>query len=197
MHGYGYPPQRPPAYTPPPRTLVALRVIFVLLTLMSCGFASWASLLRLALVTRRALDWVLMAVVIALNTAMFAYMFAIPEDQPELTNGQALLFLGWMLCSVGGTVTYYLWAEIRHFAVRRGLPAPVAYPGPLPPQGHSAVTVPGHGYPPAAPAPPPRAVPAPAPPPRPATPYPPQRLDQVRAELDELSDYLRKEGGDR
>ncbi|MFE0425447.1 hypothetical protein [Streptomyces sp. NPDC058953] len=71
-------------------------------------------------------------------------------------------------------------------------------PGPVPPgYGYPppAATVPGPGYGyPAVNTPPP---PAPGPPPAPAQPQPQAgapapRIDQVRAELDELSDYLRK-----
>lgn len=197
MHGYGYPPQQRPKPRPSSATLTTLRVIFVALTLMSCGFLSWASLLRLATVTRKGLDWTLMAVAIALNTGMFAFMMSSPDGQEELTDAQALVFLGWLIFTVVGTITYYLYAEIRHY----GGPQ-YTYSGPPPYGGHvrpqaPAVTPtapnPGYGYPSA-----PLRTPTPAPPPGPTPqPAPTQRLDQVRAELDELSDYLRKEGGSR
>lgn len=200
MHGYGYPPQQRPKRRPSSATLTALRVLFVALTLMSCGFLSWAALLRLATVTRKGLDWTLMVVVLALNAGMFAYILSMPDDESELTDAQALLFLGWLLCTVVGTLTYYLYAEIRHYGPEHGYPGP--YAAHVPPQAPAvtpATPTPGYGYPPA-PVPPagPRHTPAPTPPPTPAPPpAPPQRLDQVRAELDELSDYLRKEGGSR
>ncbi|MFD9500322.1 hypothetical protein [Streptomyces sp. NPDC060035] len=198
MHGYGYPPQQQPKRRPSSATLTALRVLFVALTLMSCGFLSWASLLRLATVTRKGLDWTLMVVALALNAGMFAYILSTPDNEDELTDAQALVFLGWLLCTVVGTITYYLYAEIRHYGPQYGYPGPSPYAGHLPPQAPAvtpATPTPGYGYPPP-PVPPADPVRTPAPPP-PAVPSPasPQRLDQVRAELDELSDYLRKEGG--
>ncbi|MFF4247660.1 hypothetical protein ACFYY2_24790 [Streptomyces sp. NPDC001822] len=206
MHGYGYPPPQLPKRRPSSATLTALRVLFVALTLMSCGFLSWAALLRLATVTRKGLDWTLMAVVIALNAGMFAYIVSTPDSEEELTDAQALVFLGWLLCTVIGTITYYLYAEIRHYGPQQAIPggpAPYAAHGvPHVPAVPPARPTPGYGYPPP-PAdsvrPPAQqrssAVPPPlADPPRLAT---PPRLDQVRAELDELSDYLRKEGDGR
>ncbi|WP_329038052.1 hypothetical protein OHT61_13165 [Streptomyces sp. NBC_00178] len=221
MHGYGYPPPQLPKRRPASATLTALRVLFVALTLMSCGFLSWASLLRLATVTRKGLDWTLMAVVVALNAGMFAYIVSTPDSEEELTDAQALVFLGWLLCTVIGTITYYLYAEIRHYGPQPAIPggpSPYAAHGvPHAPAVPPARPAPGYGYPPSpagsvrppappqgtAPVPPapsgpqqrPSAVPPPlADPPRLAT---PPRLDQVRAELDELSDYLRKEGDSR
>lgn len=206
MHGYGYPPQQQPERHPSSATLTALRVVFVALTLLSCGFLSWAALLRLAIVTRKGLDWTLLVVVSASNAAMFGYILTTPDDQEELTNTQALVFFAWLIVTVVGTIAYYLYAEIQHFARQGGYPGPSPYTGYVPPRAPAAglpAPVPGYGYPPVpaplpvplrptAPVPPP--APAPQPPPQPAS---PQRLDQVRAELDELSDYLRKEGGSR
>ncbi|GAA2961264.1 MULTISPECIES: hypothetical protein [Streptomyces] len=199
MHGHGYPPQQPPTRRPSSGTLTGLRVLFVALTLLSCGFLSWAALLRLAAVTRRTLDWSLMAGAVVLNGSMVAFILGIPEDEPELTDQQAVVLLGWMLCSVAGTIAYYLYAEIRHYAPGGGL-APSPYAGHLPPAAPPVTSAPGYAYPPApartsAPLPPPPPTRTPVPPP--AQPATPQRMDQVRAELDELSDYLRKEGGSR
>ncbi|WP_327117792.1 hypothetical protein OG206_19540 [Streptomyces sp. NBC_01341] len=205
MHGYGYPPPQLPKRRPSSATLTALRVLFVALTLMSCGFLSWASLLRLATVTRKGLDWTLMAVVIALNAGMFAYIVSTPDNEEELTDAQALVFLGWLLCTVIGTITYYLYAEIRHYGPQHASPGPspyAAHGAPQAPAVPPARPAPGYGYPPPpadsvrTPAPTPRPTPAPrsGPTPPPAS---PQRLEQVRAELDELSDYLRKEGDSR
>ncbi|NEA19697.1 hypothetical protein [Streptomyces halstedii] len=202
MHGYGYPPQQQPTRRPTTTTLTLLRVLFVALTVLSCGFLSWAALLRLAVVTRETRDWVLLAVAFVANGAMFAYIVSTPDSQEELTDGQAIVFLVWMVCSLGGATAYYLWAEIRHFGRGPGAHGPVPYAGPVPP---ASAPVPGYGYPPgpaSAPhhtpaphhSPAPRPTPTGPPVPQPAT---PQRLDEVRAELDELSDYLRKEGGDR
>ncbi|KQX90683.1 hypothetical protein AB0K86_03220 [Streptomyces clavifer] len=206
MHGYGYPPQQQPTRRPSSATLTTLRVLFVALTLMSCGFLSWAALLRLATVTRKGLDWTLMAAALALNAGMFAYVLSWPDNDEPLTDTQGVIFFAWLLCTVAGTVAYYLYAEIRHYSRRYTLPVPSPYTGHVPPRAPAvtpAAPTPGYGYPPA-PAPPagpvrppaPAAPPTATPPPTPRT-APPQRLDQVRAELDELSDYLRKEGGNR
>ena len=69
-------------------------------------------------------------------------------------------------------------------------PAPAPTPVPSPPSMPSPPPVPAQ-QPPAAPQQQPQPQPAPSPQPHPH----PQRIDQVRAELDELSDYLRKEEG--
>ncbi|MER5895243.1 hypothetical protein [Streptomyces sp. NPDC001876] len=210
MHGYGYPPEQQPRRRPSPATLVTLRVLFVALTMLSCGFLAWAAMLRLAIVTRRKLDWYLLALVFALNVGLIVFFGTLPEDAEEMTDAEAFIGIGWLFVVVVGTVTYYLYAEIRHFGPYGGSrpgPTPLPYGGYVPAQTvPSAPAAPGptYGYPPVPtpptpPAQPPAATPPPAPATPPAGPSPasPQRLDQVRAELDELSDYLRKEGGSR
>ncbi|MFG2923687.1 hypothetical protein ACGFYA_19545 [Streptomyces sp. NPDC048305] len=206
MHGYGYPPQQQPKRRPSSATLVTLRVVFVALALFSCTFLSWAAMLRLAIVTRKPRDWWMFGLVLALTIGFVVYVGLLPtEEGEELTDGQAITVLAWMLILFAGTVTYYLYMEIRHFGPQPG-PAPVAYPNPyaggrpgVPTAGANAQhptmpagPQPSYGYPPA-----PRQDPAPVPPADPPRATPPGRLDQVRAELDELSDYLRKEGDNR
>ncbi|MCX5412060.1 hypothetical protein [Streptomyces sp. NBC_00059] len=216
MHGYGYPPEQQPKRRPSSATLVTLRVVFVALTLLSCGLLSWAAMLRLAIVTRRKRDWWLFGLVIALNVGLIAYLGSLPDEEEVMSDAQALITLTWMLVLFAGTITYYLYAEIRHFgpyggpqAVPYGYGAP--HPGAVPGYGQQTVPVqptaaPSYGYPPAPlqqPVPaqqqpqPPQQQPAPTPPADTPRPHAPQRLDQVRAELDELSDYLRKEGDGR
>lgn len=193
MHGYGYPPQQPPKPRPSSATLTAVRVILVVLTVLSCGLLGWAAMLRLAIVTRRPRDWVLLAVVVVLNTGLFAFIMATPDDPDDMTDAQALVLFVWLVGMLAGVITYYLYAEIRHYSARPAYngPAPAhpvhpAHPAPLPYQQHP---VQQHPVPPR----PPNPYTVRTPPPTPA----PQRLDQVRAELDELSDYLRKEGEGR
>ncbi|MGW0856265.1 hypothetical protein [Streptomyces sp. NPDC002690] len=221
MHGYGYPPELPPA-RPSSATLTALRVVFVALTVLSCGLLAWAAMLRLAIVTRRPRDWVLFVVSIALVVGFCAFLGTVPSDEDaELTDGQAVVVLLWILVTFGGVPWYYLHQDIRHFGPNgpngpraAGARPAVGYPVANPAQGY--------GYPPAVPQPPVYGAPpvtphpqGPTPPygavppqphqplqqqrptPPPRRPGPPQRLDQVRAELDELSDYLRKEGEGR
>ncbi|MFB4423877.1 hypothetical protein C5F59_022675 [Streptomyces sp. QL37] len=211
MHGYGYPPEQQPKRSPSSAALVTLRVVFVALALLSCGLLAWAAMLRLAIVTRRQRDWWLFGLVLALNAGLIVYLGMLPEEEEVMTDGQAIITLSWMFVVFVGTVTYYLYADIRHFGPYGGPPAgppqvfhPAPYGAPHPgapsfPSAGSgprqAPASPAYGYPPAprrSPTPPVPAAPSDTP--RPAA---PQRLDQVRAELDELSDYLRKEGGGR
>ncbi|MFI6124303.1 hypothetical protein ACIBCU_31905 [Streptomyces sp. NPDC051064] len=215
MHGYGYPPEQQPKRSPSSATLVTLRVVFVALALLSCGLLAWAAMLRLAIVTRKQRDWWLFGLVLALNAGLIAYLGSLPPEEEVMTDGQAIITLSWMLVVFVGTVTYYLYTDIRHFGPYGGPPAGphgVSHPGPYaapygpPHPGASSFSSagfgprqappsPAYGYPPAprqSPTPPPPAAPSDTP--RPAA---PQRLDQVRAELDELSDYLRKEGDSR
>ncbi|MFJ8866586.1 hypothetical protein ACIRD6_12625 [Streptomyces sp. NPDC102473] len=220
MHGYGYPPEQQPTRRPSSATLVTLRVVFVALALLSCGLLAWAAMLRLAIVTRKARDWWLFGLVLALNIGLIAYLASLPEEEEVMTDGQAVITLSWMLVVFVGTVTYYLYTEIRHFGPYGGAQAgprvgSYAGAGPYggPYGGHPGVSssggfasgrtvpapttapvpaAPSYGYPPA-----PGQGPVPVPPSDAPRTAPPQRLDQVRAELDELSDYLRKEGDGR
>ncbi|WP_327177496.1 hypothetical protein OG599_20905 [Streptomyces sp. NBC_01335] len=231
MHGYGYPPELPPA-RPSPATLTVLRVVFVALAVLSCGFLAWAAMLRLAIVTKRPRDWALFALSLVFTAGLAVFFDMIPSDEDKMTTEQAFALLGGMLGLMGGVAWYYLHQDIRHFgplgpgAVAARALAAAGYPtaGPAGPTGPTgpAGPVQGYGYPYAAPvhpAPPYGAPPVPhhpqgpapyrptppqqqsplqpQPTPPPQRPGPPQRLDQVRAELDELSDYLRKEGEGR
>ncbi|NUW03587.1 hypothetical protein [Streptomyces sp. CAI 127] len=203
MHGYGPMPQQPTTSRPSPATLTTVRVILVALTVLSCGLLGWAAMLRLAIVTRRPRDWFLLVVVIALNIGLFAFIMATPDDPDEMSDAAALFMMLWILGLLAGVITYYLYAEIRHYNTL-GAPAPYGAPAhpapPLPyqqqhlaqhqqhqPQPQQHQPQPQQHQPPN-----PYTVPTPPPTPKPA----PQRLDQVRAELDELSDYLRQENKD-
>ncbi|MCL3993930.1 hypothetical protein [Streptomyces lavenduligriseus] len=231
-HGYGQP------VTQPPHTawLVCLRVLFVAVGILTLGFLSWAMLLRLAIVTRRSLDWGLFVAVLVADVLAVALLGLEPGDEIHTTGGYVGLIL--VLGSLVGSIAYYLAADIQHFALRRqvyaGVPGVPAYGCPPPAAAYGATTVPtpppaptasipdlpsASAAPtpavPAAPAPPrasgapytpppvshtpPPASYAPVPAPPPAAPLPrppaPARIEQVRAELDELSDYLRRQDG--
>ncbi|MET9974306.1 hypothetical protein ACFYOI_29135 [Streptomyces microflavus] len=199
MHGYGYPPQQPPTPRPSSGTLTTLRAIFVVLTVLSCGFLGWVAMLRLAIVTRKPRDWWLLAVTVVLTIGLFAFFAALPEED-EMTDTQALVGVGWLIAILVGVITYYLIMETRHFAV----PGPYGTRTPVPGPATDPYRPAAHQHPPVqvqnqAPVLPRPQHPTPPPTPNPYTvettpPKPaPQRLDQVRAELDELSDYLRKE----
>ncbi|MFJ6810506.1 hypothetical protein ACIQRK_31650 [Streptomyces anulatus] len=185
MHGYGPTPQQQTTSRPSSATLTTVRVILVTVTVLSCGLLGWVAMLRLAIVTRRPRDWVLLVVVMVLNAALFAFIVRTPDDPDDMSDASVLLMLLWIVALLAGVITYYLYVEIRHYS-SLGAPGSTppytapAHPGPLPYQ-HPAQQQ--H------PQPNPYTVQTPPPTPTPA----PQRLDQVRAELDELSDYLRKE----
>ncbi|MFJ3672323.1 hypothetical protein ACIPSE_38290 [Streptomyces sp. NPDC090106] len=202
MHGHGY--TQPSKQPPPTAWLVFLRVLFVVLAIFTIGLLSWAMLLRLAVVTRRTLDWILFgASLVTLALALFL-VGTEPGDEIHTTGGwtgMALLF-----GTLVGAIAYYLAADVRHFhqlrygAVYGGQAHAPAYGYPQPHTPYNATTVPQTP----APMPPqphtPRADVPPAPHQAPVTPPPPQRpaparIDQVRAELDELSDYLRRHDG--
>ncbi|MFB9466519.1 hypothetical protein [Streptomyces cinereospinus] len=211
MHGHGYP--QPVKQPPPTAWLVLVRVLFVVISLLSLGFLTWTMLLRLAIVTRRSLDWGLFVAVLAIDILAVVLLGTEPGEEIHTAGGWTGLAL--LLGTLVATIAYYLAAEVRHFhQIRFGgghAPRPAtAYGYPRPPAPYTAETTrprpPGtpHGGthtplappPPQPQSPPPsRAEPHPQPPPprRPA----PARIDQVRAELDELSDYLRKQGGQR
>ncbi|CAL9308453.1 hypothetical protein [Streptomyces sp. SudanB182_2057] len=242
-HGHGQP------VTQPPHTawLVCLRVLFVALGILTVGFMSWALLLRLAIVTRRSLDWGLFVAVLAADILAVVLLGLEPGDEIHTTGGYVGLIL--VLGSLVGSIAYYLAADIQHFALRRqayaAVPGVPGYGYPAPAAAYGATTVPTPPMTPTAPVPavptpPPTPVPvtpsaptasapavptAPAPhrpsgaphtplpvahtpPPAPYAPVPappsaaplprppaPARIDQVRAELDELSDYLRRQDG--
>ncbi|KUJ66735.1 hypothetical protein ACZ90_33955 [Streptomyces albus subsp. albus] len=217
-----------PGFAPPqhhhPRSravVVLLRVIFALLPLLSIGFLSWVSMLRLAIMRRRRQDWALFWAELLLVVGCLVTL----EDHFEKSwisdAGMATL-----LVAAAGVTVYFLVVDIRHHRTgpAGALPSPAlphgAVPGPYgpyaPPQPGPATH--GYGYPPPHPHPaaphfaqPPQLAPpqhptqpvlpqpapydppAPAPAPAPQQSQPPQRINQVRAELDELSDLLRRE----
>ncbi|MES5822003.1 hypothetical protein [Streptomyces sp. RG80] len=204
MHGHGY--TQPVKQPPHPALLVLLRVLFVVVGIFTIGLFAWAMLLRLALVTRRGLDWGLfVASFVAIVTGLIL-LGVEGGDEIHTVGGWIGLFL--LLGTLVATIAYYLSADIRHFhQLRYGGYTPQPAPAPAPAYGYpqaqpqspyTATTLPQTPAPvPQSPLPQPPAprdaVPhAPVPPPqRPA----PARIDQVRAELDELSDYLRRQDG--
>ncbi|HZF91960.1 hypothetical protein [Streptomyces sp.] len=200
MHGHGY--VQPVKQPPPTAWLVFLRVLFVVISILSLGFLAWTMLLRLALVTRKSLDWGLFVAVLAIDALAMVLLGNEPGE--EIHTAAGWTGLGLLLGTLVVVIAYYLSADVRHFhQLRYGAygpqPAPAyGYPQPVAPYAAgAAATVPPTPTPP--PTPPaarmPQTPPAPvAPPPqRPA----PARIDQVRAELDELSELLRRQDGRR
>ncbi|MGW5400891.1 hypothetical protein [Streptomyces sp. NPDC003952] len=216
MHGPGTPP--PHGHQPATGSVVALRVLFALLPILSCGFLAWGTMLRLALVTRKSRDWWLLGACVAVEVLSLALIGADPSADASGPQGNAgafgTLINGLVVC------IYYLVADIRHFeALKAGPGAAGWYPPPaspyVPPQQQAG---PAYGYPPVSqPAPqqhqqhqqqhqshqsqphpqqpthrPQHPAPQQAPESAPA-PTPPPRIGQVRAELDELSELLRRQ----
>ncbi|ANP55529.1 hypothetical protein J2Z21_006510 [Streptomyces griseochromogenes] len=196
-HGYAQPVKQPP----PPSWLVFLRVLFVAVGIFSCGFLTWAMLLRLAVVTRKSLDWGLFVAVLAADILGIVLLGTESGDDVHTAGGYlgiALVFGG-----LAVTVVYYLVADSRHFHQlrqayegRSAVSSSSPYLYPQPPAPFTATTLgqtPVPVQPPIPHTPVPQSPVVPPPPQRPA----PARIDQVRAELDELSDYLRKHDGSR
>ncbi|MFF9914490.1 hypothetical protein [Streptomyces sp. NPDC013457] len=175
--------------------MIVLRVLFAMLPLFSIGFLTWGTMIRLAVVTRRTLDWILCGVSAAV---MITGMVLLPED---IETTQADVAMAMILLNAAAFTVYFLVVDIKHDKVRLGLASP-AGTSPYSPYGS---TVPRHqaGY--VAPAqsqsqprplqqqPQPQPQQRPVVPPQPATPPSNPRIEQVRAELDELSHLLRKD----
>src|ERR1041384_770161 len=147
MHGQGYAPPQPGR--PAGSTLAALRALFAALTLLSCGFLGWVAMIRLAVVTRRPLHWALLCLVILSNIGLLLFAGVVtPEDEgKEMSDPAAITMLLWLLVNTVGVLTYYVYAELRHYESagaadpRTGAPFRTSPQPPLPQAGY--------GYPPA------------------------------------------------
>ncbi|MFG2560530.1 hypothetical protein [Streptomyces sp. NPDC048496] len=216
MYAPGHPPT-PPRRVPSRAWIVSMRVLFFALSVCSLGLLLWSPLLRLAFVRRRTSDW-------WLTGAGFVFVFVLlsilGRDGSDDPTGIDNVLIPLLLVMMVAAPAYYLVADIRHYEqlTKRNFPggygpsvpgygyaptvpmhvqAPAPVPAPMPVQQQPPLRQPMDPVqPPAAspqqyqqPQPPPTAHPQQYPHPR------PQRIDQVRAELDELSDYLRKEEG--
>ncbi|MDT0571609.1 hypothetical protein RM704_29805 [Streptomyces sp. DSM 3412] len=205
MQGHGYAPTPPPG--PDQGGQVTLRVIFVVVAVMSCGLLAWACLLRLASVTRRTLDWWLFALAIVHIVATL-YIIGTDPGEEEFTTWRGDVGMSMLLGGLVAIVAYYLAADIRHSSrSRTAPPSPYAQTTVYSGQTGYNPQQSGYSYPPVqvpqpytptppVPQPPVQQQPQHQPAPDPQRPGP-ARIDQVRAELDELSDYLRKHEGDR
>ncbi|MFF6793033.1 DUF3824 domain-containing protein [Streptomyces filamentosus] len=169
--------------------IIAVRVLVTAVAVASLGLLAWVAMLRLAIMRRTVLDWVLFWAQLAATVGCLVLLQEKP-DSWQVNVGAAV-----DIAMAVAVVWHYLAADIRHHRA--------AAPGPyLPPHTHAPV--PAYGYPPVNPAtaatlPSGNPYAAQVPPPHPydsaPTPPPSPRIDQVRAELDELSDLLRKEEG--
>ncbi|WP_399885959.1 hypothetical protein ACGH7X_16150 [Streptomyces sp. BBFR51] len=188
---------------PPPSrgaaTVITLRVLFAAAGFLTCGLLACVPLFRIAVLRGRWYDWTTAWVSLPLSIACLAVVGSLPETDHRTDAAMAgLLLIG------AAAAAYFLVVDIRLHA------APRPFTGYAPPPAHAPVAGPHYGpvhpvvgpYTPPAPAQHPVApVPHPvAPAQHPVAPPPqhqpaPARIDQVRAELDELSDYLRKHDG--
>ena len=187
MQGHGY--AAPPPRRPSTGVLVLLRVIFVAVVLLSIGFLAWVATLRAAIVTRKATDWWIFAASVVVLGISFAFLSTDHTDDFSTPNGNTGMII--LLLNAVACAGYYLYADIRHFG-----PGPTGYPMPPAPGMGYGYPQPPSPYAATLPQTPVVAAPsAPVPPPPPQQRPAPARIEQVRAELDELSDYLRRHPG--
>ncbi|MEU6817250.1 hypothetical protein [Streptomyces sp. NPDC046860] len=195
MHGHGEP---PPARNA--GTVITLRVLMAACSVLSCGVFACVPLFRVAFLRGRWYDWLASWVSLVVSVGCFVTIGELPENDPR----SDIAVIAILLVALGAAV-HFLVADIRFHNNA------AAHPGYAPPHGRTMPAA--YGYP--QPAAPYQDTPAPMPvPPRPEHPAPqtytpaqppvhppaparpaPARIDQVRAELDELSDYLRRQDG--
>lgn len=202
----------PGAMPPQPNdgTRIGLRVLFVLLAVASCGMLAWAPLLRVAVLRRRnAADWVLCGASFVLTITLFVLIGMDGSSDSDSNSPRSNAAVAVLLIQAVAVAVYYLVTDIRHFRAVDAQAASRPYGqqqfpyGVQPQQQQPPAQRAGYNpyrdtpTPNSTPAPvpgPPVGAPEPTPAPGPAGP-PAPRIEQVRAELDELSDYLRKEEG--
>jgi hypothetical protein len=232
MYGTGSPQLRPAGRG----TVIGLRVLFSVLPVVTLGVAAWGSVLRLALLRRRTLDWALLPIVAVLGIGGFVLVGVSDEDSTQSNVGVSGIFVCMLAVPLYYLVADILWhspsrpqqppvyaPHMNPYAsgpvprpmtgpmtgpVTGSMTGPVAgagtsgahgpVPGPIsgPPAAHGMAGMTGQspygsGSGPVPPAQPPASGSGAGGGSGPAHP----RIDQVRAELDELSDFLRKEDG--
>ncbi|MFJ7492969.1 hypothetical protein ACIQZB_17280 [Streptomyces sp. NPDC097727] len=224
MYAPGHPPT-PPRRVPSRAWIVSMRVLFVALSVCSLGLLLWSPLLRLAIVRRRTSDWWLTGAGFVFVCVLLPILGRDGNDEPTGIDNVLILLLLLAMAAASayylvGDIRHYEQLTKRHLMGGYAPPVPgygyaptvpmrVPAPAPMPvqqPPLRQPMQARQPMQPPAAPPqqyqqpqphpsvhsqpnPQPHAQPNPQPHPR------PQRIDQVRAELDELSDYLRKEEG--
>ncbi|MFF8608777.1 hypothetical protein ACF06X_22860 [Streptomyces sp. NPDC015346] len=176
MHGHA--PMTPPRRPGPPAGVIAVRVTICALMVLTCGFLAWVGMLRIAIMRRGGRDWALFWAQLALNIACLATLEQRLADHWISNVGMAGL-----LVQMAAVTAYYLVVDVRH---HRPAPALAPYGPGYGPYGYgyranAAMTV---------------SQPPPVPQAPPVSPQAAPRIEQVRAELDELSDLLRKDPRD-
>ena len=167
---------------------VLLSVVLAVVPLVSLGFLTWVPMLWLAVAHRRLADWIGFGAVTVVNVGGVALAGYTDDYDDWQTNTGVGVMLG--LAGVGSV--YVLVADLRRqYTARRAATLPFTHhtqPYPLPPYPY-----PAYPRPPYPASPYPQDVPPPLPGPV-ARGGDGSRIGQVRAELDELSDYLRQQG---
>lgn len=198
MYGHGAPPPTRSA-----GTVITQRVLVVATAVLTCGVLCCVPFFRVAFLRGRWYDWLAAWASMPLVIGAYAVVGSVPEDNPFSD-----LALSAVLMLLVGSIAYYLVTDIRMVDRDRAYGgyappnAPTVTSGPsgyAPPNAPTVTPGPsGYGHPqPAAPAYPynqqnPQ---PPIPPAQPPAQQPPARINQVRAELDEISDYLRRHDG--
>ncbi|WP_371661969.1 hypothetical protein [Streptomyces sp. NBC_00280] len=196
-----------PGAPPPTRsagTVITLRVLIAAAGFLSCGLLACLPLFRVAFLRGRWFNWTAAWVSLPLSIVCLAVVGTVEENNVKGDIALAIVLILGALASA-----YFLVMDIRQDnwqhqyggyvpAQASTMPPGYGYPPPSPyvnmqtgpqqqpPVPHTPIPQPQPHTP--APRPPVAQGPVPPPPQRPA----PARIDQVRAELDELSDYLRK-----
>ncbi|WP_329457489.1 hypothetical protein [Streptomyces sp. NBC_01497] len=214
--------QPPPARTRAARAgVVAVRVLLTACAPLTIGLLACAPLFRIAVLRRRWWDWTLAWAAFPVACGLFSVVGTLPEDAVGTNVSMcSLLLIG--VASAVYFLVFDLRRDQRPKVAGPGAYGPV--PGYGYPPYTTAPMTPGSPVPHGAPYAPPPGAPAFGPPsfpsaPRPAPPTAPPphgfgsplapagargavpgpahtpRIDQVRAELDELSDLLRKDSG--
>lgn len=207
----------PPRAAGPSAATIAVRVLITVLVVLSLGFLAWVAMLRIAIMRRTGRDWTLFWAQLVLNIGC-----VVPLEQRFAGTWMNTAGMIVLLVQMAVVTGYFLVVDIRHhqsapvviMVPSPSLPPSQSYPYGTPPPGYATpgYATPGYGYPPAAvttpsPSPNPYAstplpatqLPAAQLPPPPSVPAPTgpsgaPRIEQVRAELDELSDLLRQAG---
>ncbi|MFJ4884435.1 hypothetical protein [Streptomyces sp. NPDC088731] len=218
MYAPGHPPT-PPRRVPSRAWIVSMRVLFLVLSVGSVGILLWSPLLRLAIVRRRASDWWLTGAGFVFVCVLIPVLGRDGNDEP---TGIDNVLIPLLLVTMLGSIAYYLVGDVRHYdrltkqhpmggysavppapgygygypyapTVPTRMPSAAPMPAPIPAQAPAPLVRPAQQ--PQQPQPTPWQQQQPHPQPHPAPHLHPHRIDQVRAELDELSDYLREEEG--
>ncbi|MGW4548398.1 hypothetical protein ACWEN4_18790 [Streptomyces violaceorubidus] len=165
---------------PPPTrgaaTVITLRVLYAAAGFLTCGLLACVPLFRVAVLRGRWYDWTAAWLSMPLSIACLAVVGSVPETDHRTDAATAgLLLIGAAATAYFLVIDIRLHAAPRPFTGHRPHAAPVAgphhAPGYPPPPAVQPLVAPSHHQP------------APA------------RIDQVRAELDELSAYLRHHDG--